>query len=124
MDVRRASTAADLALVTRLADALPEIAFLWQGVEAGDAPAPVRPLHELRVQLANSRKHVQLMTAVTPLAARGAVAMARAVAGGAEALRARPILSSFQVSLSPLQFEGDALELQRAERDLERREDR
>ena len=109
-DVRRPSTAADLALVTRLADALPEIAFLWQGVEAGDAPAPVRPLHELRVQLANSRKHVQLMTAVTPLAARGAVAMARAVAGGAEALRARPILSSFQVSLSPLRFEGDALE--------------
>jgi trimethylamine--corrinoid protein Co-methyltransferase len=109
-DVRRPSTAADLALVTRLADALPEIAFLWQGVEAGDAPAPVRPLHELRVQLANSRKHVQLMTAVTPLAARGAVAMARAVAGGAEALRARPILSSFQVSLSPLGFEGDALE--------------
>jgi trimethylamine--corrinoid protein Co-methyltransferase len=108
--LRRASTAADLALVTRLADALPEIAFLWQGVEAGDAPAPVRPLHELRVQLANSRKHVQLMTAVTPLAARGAVAMARAVVGGAGALRARPILSSFQVSLSPLTFEGDALE--------------
>lgn len=109
-DVRRASTADDLVLVTRLADALPEIAFLWQGVEAGDAPAPVRPLHELRIQLAHSRKHVQLMTAVTPLAARGAVAMARAVAGGSAALRARPILSSFQVSLSPLSFEGDALE--------------
>ena len=109
-NARRASTADDLALVTRLADALPEIAFLWQGVEAGDAPAPVRPLHELRIQLAHSRKHVQLMTAVTPLAARGAVAMARAVASGAGALRARPILSSFQVSLSPLSFEGDALE--------------
>ena len=50
------------------------------------------------------------MTAVTPLAARGAVEMARAVVGGADALRARPILSSFQVSLSPLTFEGDALE--------------
>jgi trimethylamine--corrinoid protein Co-methyltransferase len=107
---RRPSTEVDLALVTRLADALPEIAFLWQGVEAGDRPVPVRPLHELRTQLANSGKHVQLMTAVTPLAARGAVEMARAVAGGAAALRARPILSSFQVSLSPLQFEGDALE--------------
>jgi hypothetical protein len=34
-DVRQASTAADLALVTRLADALPEIAFRWQAVEAG-----------------------------------------------------------------------------------------
>ena len=108
--LRRPSTEADLAQVTRLADALPEIAFLWQGVEAGDRPVPVRPLHELRTQLANSGKHVQLMTAVTPLAARGAVELARAVAGGADALRARPILSSFQVSLSPLQFEGDALE--------------
>jgi trimethylamine--corrinoid protein Co-methyltransferase len=107
---RRASTEADLAAVTRLADALPEIAFLWQGVEAGDRPVPVRPLHELRTQLANSGKHVQLMTATTPLAARGAVELARAVAGGAAALRARPILSSFQVSLSPLTFDGEALE--------------
>ncbi|HSW42258.1 MAG TPA: trimethylamine methyltransferase family protein [Patescibacteria group bacterium] len=108
--LRRPSTEADLAEVTRLADALPEIAFLWQGVEAGDRPVPVRPLHELRTQLANSVKHVQLMTATTPLAARGAVEMARAVAGGADALRARPVLSSFQVSLSPLTFDGDALE--------------
>ncbi len=108
--LRRASTEADLAQVTRLADALPEISFLWQGVEAGDRPIPVRPLHELRTQLVNSGKHVQLMTAVTPLAARGAVEMARAVAGGAAALRNRPILSSFQVSLSPLTFEGEALE--------------
>ena len=44
--------------VTRLAEALPEIAFLWQGVEAGDWPAP-RSLHELRAQFTNSRKHVQ-----------------------------------------------------------------
>lgn len=108
--LRRPSVEADLAQVTRLADALPEIAFLWQGVEAGDQPVPVRPLHELRTQLTNSGKHVQLMTAVTPFAARGAVELARAVAGGADALRARPILSSFQVSLSPLQFEGEALE--------------
>lgn len=107
---RRPSTEADLAQLTRLADALPEIAFLWQGAEAGDRPVAVRPLHELRTQLANSGKHVQLMTATTPLAARGAVEMARAVAGGADALRARPVLSSFQVSLSPLTFDGEALE--------------
>ena len=107
---RRPSVAADLVLVTRLADALPEIAFLWQGAEAGDVPVAVRPLHELRIQLTNSSKHVQLMTAVTPFAAEHAVAMARAVAGGADALRRRPILSSFQVSLSPLTFEGEALE--------------
>jgi trimethylamine--corrinoid protein Co-methyltransferase len=107
---RRASTGADLELVTRLGDALPEIAFLWQGAEAGDAPAPVRPLHELRIQLANTSKHVQLMTTVTPSAAEGTVAMAAAVAGGTRALRERPIVSSFQCSLSPLAFDGASLE--------------
>jgi trimethylamine--corrinoid protein Co-methyltransferase len=107
---RRASGVADVETVSRLADALPEIGFLWQAVEAGDRPVPVRPLHELRAQMANSSKHVQLMTAVDPLQAEGAVEMARAVAGGADALRARPVLSAFEVSLSPLTFEGDALE--------------
>jgi trimethylamine---corrinoid protein Co-methyltransferase len=107
---KRAGTAADLEVVTRLGDALPEIGFLWQGIEAGDAPVGVRPLHELRIQLSLSTKHVQLMTGVTPRIAEGAVEMASAVAGGMDALRARPILSSFQVSMSPLVFDGDALE--------------
>jgi trimethylamine--corrinoid protein Co-methyltransferase len=107
---RRASTAADLAAVTRLADALPEIGFLWQGAEAGDVPAPVRSLHELRIQFQESSKHVQLMTATEPVAARHAVEMAAAVAGGEAELRARPVLSSFQCSLSPLVYDGPALE--------------
>jgi trimethylamine--corrinoid protein Co-methyltransferase len=107
---RRPSTLADLELVTRLADALPEIGFLWQGVEAGDVPVPVRPLHELRVQLSCSTKHVQLMTAVTPFAAEAAVAMAAAVVGGAGALRERPILSAFQTCNSPLTYDGAAME--------------
>jgi trimethylamine--corrinoid protein Co-methyltransferase len=107
---RRASGVADVEAVSRLADALPEIGFLWQAVEAGDRPVAVRPLHELRAQLVNSSKHIQLMTAVDPLQAEGAVAMARAVAGGEDALRSRPLLSAFEVSLSPLTFEGDALE--------------
>ena len=108
--VRRATTLADLATVSRLADAVPEIGFLWQSAEAGDIPVAVRPLHELRTQLTESSKHVQLMTAVTAFQAEGAVDLSRAVAGGADALRARPILSSFQVSLSPLTFEGGAVE--------------
>jgi len=107
---RRASTLDDLSDVSRIADALPEIGFLWQAVEAGDRPVAVRPLHELRAQMTASSKHVQLMTAVTPLQAEGAVELARAVVGGVDALRARPILSAFEVSLSPLTFEGEALE--------------
>jgi trimethylamine--corrinoid protein Co-methyltransferase len=107
---RRASTTADVAEITRLADALPEIAFVWQPVAARDTPPPVAPLHELRAQLASTTKHIQLMTSVTPLAARGTVAMARLAAGGEAELRARPTVSSFQCSVSPLSYEPDAIE--------------
>jgi trimethylamine--corrinoid protein Co-methyltransferase len=36
--------------------------------------------------------------------------MARVVAGGSEALRRRPIVSSFQCSISPLSYAGDVME--------------
>jgi trimethylamine--corrinoid protein Co-methyltransferase len=42
---RRASTKQDLAQVSRLADALPEIGLLWQGVAARDVPRRVQSLH-------------------------------------------------------------------------------
>jgi trimethylamine--corrinoid protein Co-methyltransferase len=107
---RRASTKQDLAQVSRLADALPEIGLLWQGVAARDVPRRVQSLHELHAQLTNSSKHVQMMTAVTPEAAGGVVEIARAVAGGSEELRRRPIVSAFQCSLSPLMYEEGSLE--------------
>lgn len=109
-DERRPSTKADLAEITRVADALPEIGFLWQPVAARDQPLPVHPLHELHAQYANTTKHVQLMTAALPEQARGAVEIATIVAGGEAELRARPVLSSFQTSLSPLTYDGPPLE--------------
>ena len=45
--------------------------------------------------------------------AKGVVEIARVVAGGAEELRRRPILSAFQCSLSPLSYEEGALEAAR-----------
>jgi len=107
---RRASTKADLAQVSRVADALPEIGFLWQPVAARDTPLPVQPLHELHAQYTNTTKHIQLMTAALPEQARGAVEIATIVAGGASELRERPVLSSFQTSLSPLTYDGPPLE--------------
>jgi trimethylamine--corrinoid protein Co-methyltransferase len=107
---RRASTKEDLALVTRVADALPQIGFLWQAVAARDVPLSVQPLHELHAQFTNTTKHIQLMTAALPEQARGAVEIATIVAGGAPELRARPVLSSFQTSLSPLTYDGPPLE--------------
>lgn len=107
---RRPATKEDLARLSRLADALPEIGLLWQGVTARDVPTAVHSLHELHAQLTNTSKHIQMMTAVTERAARGVVEIARAVAGGAEALRRRPLISAFQCSLSPLSYEEGALE--------------
>lgn len=107
---RRPSTKEDLGRISRLADGLPEIGMLWQPVTARDVPRNVQSLHELHAQLTNTGKHIQMMTAVTPRMAAGVVEIARVVAGGAEELRQRPIISAFQCSLSPLSYEDGALE--------------
>jgi trimethylamine--corrinoid protein Co-methyltransferase len=107
---RRPSTKRDLAQISRVADALPEIGLVWQGVAARDTPLPAQPLHELHAQFTNTSKHIQLMTAANPEQARGAIEIAALVAGGEDELRARPVLSSFQTSLSPLTYDGPPLE--------------
>jgi trimethylamine--corrinoid protein Co-methyltransferase len=110
---RRRGTKQDLADLTRIADALPEVAFMWQQVSANDIPVPVRPMHETHAQLLNTSKHIQQMTAIDGFNARGIVEMVTAVAGGAEALRRHPILSNFQCSISPLHWDGPPIEAMR-----------
>ena len=104
------STLNDLEQATLVADYLEQIAFLWPVVSAQDCPVSQQPLYELAAQLKFSTKHVQAMTAVNPLSARGSVEMAAAVAGGSDALRHRPIISNFQCSISPLAYDPDGLE--------------
>ena len=99
---RRSPTKADLGQITRLADALPEIGFLWRSVSAGDTPAEVRSLHEVEVQLNSTTKHLQTGAGETGFLARGVVELCRTVTGGADTLRERPILSSIQCIISPL----------------------
>lgn len=106
----RPSTKADLAAATRVADALPEIAFVWQVLAARDITPPLQPLHELEAQFANTGKHIQVMTTTTPQAAHLVLEMAALVAGGKQALRRRPLISTFQCSLSPLCYEEGALD--------------
>jgi trimethylamine---corrinoid protein Co-methyltransferase len=107
---RRPSTKSDLERATRMADAVPEVTIIWQPVAARDAPTAVQPLHEMHAQLTNTSKHIQQMTAIDPDNARGVVEMARIAAGGEGVLRARPIVSAFQCTLSPLTIDGDPLE--------------
>ena len=107
---RRPSTKEDLARISRLADGLPEIGMLWQPVTARDVPRQAQSLHELHAQVTNTTKHIQMMTAVTPRMAEGVVEIARVVAGGADELRQRPVVSAFQCSLSPMSYEEGSLE--------------
>jgi trimethylamine--corrinoid protein Co-methyltransferase len=93
-----------------LADALPQVGFLWPCISAQDCNPKIQPLHELQAMLINSAKHAQAMTAVDPLNAKGSVEIAAAVVGGKENLRKRPIISNFQCSISPLSYDGHGLE--------------
>ena len=108
--VVRDSNKADLQTIAQIADALPQISFLWPAISAQDYPAKVQPLHELEALLSHSSKHVQAMTAVDALNARGTVEIAAEVVGGREELSERPIISNFQCSISPLTYDKDALE--------------
>ncbi|MEL7563497.1 MAG: trimethylamine methyltransferase family protein, partial [Dehalobacterium sp.] len=69
----RASSKSYLGQAIRLADALPQVGFLWPCISAQDCNPKIQPLHELQTMLVNSGKHVQAMTAVDPFNARGSV---------------------------------------------------
>lgn len=107
---RRYSTIDDLAQITRLADALPEIGLLGTPVSGGDAPSRVRPLYEVRTQLGVTTKHINNGTAVDGPNARGVLEMCRAIVGSSEALRERSPVSGFQCCISPLLWDEGALE--------------
>ena len=106
----RKSTKQDVGDIACIAEHLPQISFLWPSVSAQDCKAKVQPLHEFQALLANSGKHIQAMTAVDPLNARGTIEIAAHLVGGKEALRERPIISNFQCSLSPLSYDRSNLE--------------
>ena len=105
---RRASTKADLADITRMQDFLGSISYWWPTVSAGDCGETAQ-LHEIEVGWNNTSKHVMGMVQGETLA-RAAVAMATAVAGGAEALRRRPVMSNLIGTVSPLVHDKDGIE--------------
>jgi len=108
---RRASTKADVADSARFVDAVSEVSFYWGPVvTAEDVPPATRPLHELEVVFANTSKHFQAVDVVGDTMTRRAVEMARVVAGGADELRRRPIMSLIACPLDPLGNEAVSLE--------------
>lgn len=108
---RRASTKADVADSARFVDAVPQVSFYWGPVvTAEDVPLATRPLHELEAIFANTSKHFQAVDVVGTDMTRRAVEMARVVAGGAEELRRRPIMSLIACPIDPLSNEAVSLE--------------
>jgi trimethylamine--corrinoid protein Co-methyltransferase len=107
--LRRAPVRQDLVEATRLADAVDEVSVMWSCVAVTDVPTSVQGLHQTLTLLANSTKHA-VASSFSARDARTVIEMGRTVAGGAEALRARPIMSSMQCSISPLMWEGDVME--------------
>jgi len=109
LEVRRSSLK-DVGDIARVADALDQVGFHWVAVSAQDTDPATRTHEELLAVWRNSTKHVQTETVVTAEDARTAIAMAAAVAGGREALRARPVLSLMQCTISPLAHDGGPIE--------------
>jgi trimethylamine--corrinoid protein Co-methyltransferase len=108
-DQRRASRKDDVAMATLIGDALPQIGYIWQPAVSREMPVPSEPLHNLEANLLNTGKHVVMMTAVTPEQAHASAEMAAAASGGESAFTARPTLSAFQCSVSPLVYDGGPL---------------
>ena len=107
---KRGTTADDVATISRVVDALPEVDFCWPAVSAQDRPVEVRGLHELYLAIANTGKHVQTVTVVEPDLAEVAVRMALAVSGSEERLRAEPPISALLGTVTPLGNDAGTLE--------------
>jgi len=97
----RASGKTDVAMMARVADYLPSIAFYWPMVSAQDFGRSA-PLHEIDASWNNTVKHVQSETIMGAREARYAVEMSTVIAGSREELRRRPPLSSLICTISPL----------------------
>lgn len=106
---RRASRKSDVAVMARVADALPSVGFYWPIVSAADYPRTA-PLHEIEASFNNTVKHVQSETVMGEELGRYAVEMARVIAGSEENMRKRPPLSLLVCCIAPLGQDKEGME--------------
>jgi trimethylamine--corrinoid protein Co-methyltransferase len=101
---RAPATSQDLATMTRLLDALPNVDEITSLFSPQEVPAALMGVVSTSVMLRNTRKPVAGAAAENPHDARAIIEMAAACAGGAEALRERPCLTLAVSPVSPLIF--------------------
>lgn len=105
----RASRKSDVAMMAKVSDYLPSIAFLWPMVSAQDY-GRAAPLHEIDACWNNSVKHVQSETIMGERECRYAVEMAAVIAGSKEELRKHPPLSLVVCTIAPLMQDHPGIE--------------
>jgi trimethylamine--corrinoid protein Co-methyltransferase len=98
---RRFSTKEDVAMLARLADALPNMDFVMPLGSALDKPESSQDRHELEALLNNTEKPIICWAEDAAALLR----VAAAATGGFEELRRRPIVAMCALTASPLQHE-------------------
>ena len=101
---KRATKKLDLREFAIIGDYLDSVDFFWPIVTPTEVPPPVQMVHGLATALEHTGKHVQYQ-ALSEKEAKWQISLASAVVGGEEELGRRPIFSSVQCPVSPLQFE-------------------
>ena len=107
---RRLSTSKDLADSAKVSNACDHHHVFWPMCNSNDAPPEVRLYEDLKVSFMNTPKHILYASGANAEEARRLVAMGAAVAGGEDELRKRPIMSSVQTTIAPLQLDGPMMD--------------
>ena len=106
---KRATTGKDLKDFTVLSDAVDALDYIWPIVTAQDGPEKAHGLNDLVICLRNSTKHFQ-GEGMSEKEAEDMVRVASAVVGGEDELAKRPIFSTVQCPICPLEFEKGSVE--------------
>lgn len=99
---RRLSTLEDVANIARVVDYLPNVSFLMCMGIASDVNEAISDVYHFDAMVNNTTKPI-VYTAWNLDSLKDIVAMAEAVAGGAEALQRSPFLALYTEPISPLQ---------------------
>jgi trimethylamine--corrinoid protein Co-methyltransferase len=107
--VRRPSTLQDFRECTSLLDELPELDLMATQVSAGDVPIDRRELVEYFTLLTETRRHVTFIDC--PREVDTVLRICEVLAGDLERFRERPRISTVVTAASPLQVDGEALDV-------------
>ena len=106
---RRPATLADVENTSRVVDFLPNIGFMMCMGIAADVNGALSDLYHFNAMVTNTKKPI-VYTAWNLANLKDIVAMAEAVAGGAQALQRSPFLALYTEPISPLQHAVESVQ--------------